>query len=269
MSADINDTSQTENFVSANGIKIYYESVGSGKSLIFLHGAMGTSQVWKPYVPILSNDFNIILPDVRGHGKTENPGKKIDLHLMADDIAALIDALKLDKPFLCGWSGGGDIGLDIAIRYPDCVSRLIVGGVILRVTEAARATLMAMGLEGPGQINFEQAEKAIPQLTNVWKKEHVQSPLHWKELLTQVSFEMINPTLPAEDDLKQINVPTLIIWGDRDQFLPVEDAVELYRLIPNAQLAVVPNADHFVTRTNVRSFAELVKEFVLSNKHAG
>jgi pimeloyl-ACP methyl ester carboxylesterase len=265
MTVDIDDTNQTENFVNANGIKIYYESVGNGKSLIFLHGAMGTSQVWKPYIPILSNDFNIILPDLRGHGKTENLSKKIDLYLMADDIAALIDALKLDKPFLCGWSTGGDIGLDIAMRYPDCVSRLIVGGVTLRVTEAAIATLKAMGLEGPGQINFEQAEKAIPQLTEVWKKDHSQSPSHWKELLTQVSFEMINPTLPAKDDLKQINVPTLIIWGDRDQFLPVEDAVELYRLIPNAQLAVVPNADHFITRTNVMLFAELVKGFILSS----
>jgi pimeloyl-ACP methyl ester carboxylesterase len=75
---------------------------------------------------------------------------------------------------------------------------------------------------------------------------------------------MINPTLPAEDDLKQISVPTLIIWGDRDQFLPVEDAVELYRLIPNSQLAVLPNANHFVTRTKVMLFAELVKEFVLN-----
>ena len=75
---------------------------------------------------------------------------------------------------------------------------------------------------------------------------------------------MINPTLPADDDIKQIAVPTLIIWGDRDQFLPVDDAVELYRLVPNAQLAVVPNADHFVTRTNVKLFAELVKEFALS-----
>ena len=75
---------------------------------------------------------------------------------------------------------------------------------------------------------------------------------------------MINPTLPAEDDLKQITVPTLIVWGDRDQFLPVEDAVKAYRLIPSAQLAVVPNADHFVTRTKVMLFAELVKEFVLS-----
>ena len=69
MSEEINDVSQTENFVNANGIKIYYESFGSGKPLIFLHGAMGTSQVWKQYVPILSNEFNIILPDVRGHAQ--------------------------------------------------------------------------------------------------------------------------------------------------------------------------------------------------------
>jgi pimeloyl-ACP methyl ester carboxylesterase len=265
MSADINDTSQTENFVNANGIKIHYESFGSGKPLIFLHGAMGTSQVWTPYVPILSNDFKIILPDLRGHGKTENPSKKIDLYSMADDIAALIDALKLDKPFLCGWSTGGDIGLDIAMRYPGYVSKLIVGGVTLRVPEAAIETLKAMGLEEPGRINFEQAEKAIPQLTEVWKKDHSQSPSHWKELLIQVSFEMINPTLPAEEDLKQISIPTLIIWGDRDQFLPVEDAVEIYRLIPNAQLAVVPNADHFVTRTKVTLFAKLLKDFILSD----
>jgi pimeloyl-ACP methyl ester carboxylesterase len=75
---------------------------------------------------------------------------------------------------------------------------------------------------------------------------------------------MIKPTLPAEDDLRQITVPTLIVWGDRDQFLPIENAIELYRLIPSAQLAVIPNADHFVTRTRVLLFAELVKEFVLN-----
>jgi pimeloyl-ACP methyl ester carboxylesterase len=75
---------------------------------------------------------------------------------------------------------------------------------------------------------------------------------------------MVNPTLPGEDDLKRITVPTLIIWGDRDQFLPVEDAVALYRLVPSAQLAIVPDADHFVSRTKVMLFAEFVKEFVLS-----
>ena len=269
MSVEINDTKQTGQFVIANGITIYYESFGSGKSLIFLHGAMGTSQVWKPYVPILSNDFNIILPDLRGHGKTENPSKNIDLHLIGDDIVALIDALKLNKPYLCGWSMGGDVGLDIAMRYPDCVSGLIVGGVTHHVSESYFTSLKAMGLEGPGQINFEQAEKSIPQLINLWKTEHIQSSLHWKELITQLSFEMINPTLPAEEDLRQIAVPTLIAWGDRDQFLPIENAIELYRLIPRAQLAVIPNANHFVTRTHVLLFAEIVKEFVLSQQNTG
>jgi pimeloyl-ACP methyl ester carboxylesterase len=251
-------------FVRTNGINIYYESFGSGRSLIFLHGAMGTGKVWKPYVPLLSNDFNLILPNARGHGLTENPGKEIGLHLIADDIAGLIEALKLEKPFLCGWSMGGDVSLDIAMRYPDRVRGLIVGGVTHRISEIYLASAQAMGLERPGQVNFEQAEKNIPQLINLWKTEHVQSPSHWKELVTQLSFEMLNPTLPSEDDLKRVRVPTLIVWGDRDQFLPIEDAVALYRLIPNAQLAVIPNADHFVSRTNVKLFAEFVKEFVLS-----
>jgi pimeloyl-ACP methyl ester carboxylesterase len=263
---EINGTSQTGKFVNANGIKLYYESFGRGSSLIFLHGSMGTGKAWKPYVPILSNDFNIILPDVRGHGKTVNPSKEIDLHLIADDIAGLIDALKLEKPFLCGWSMGGDVSLDIAMRYPERVSGLIVGGVTHRISETYFASLKAMGLEGPGRINFELAEKNIPELINLWKIEHVQSPSHWKELVTQLSFGMLNPTLPAGDDLKRITVPTLIVWGDRDQFLPIENAVELYRLIPNAQFAVVPNADHFVSRTKVRLFAEFVKEFVSSQQ---
>lgn len=148
------------------------------------------------------------------------------------------------------------------MRYPDRVSGLIVGGVTHRIPETYFASLKAMGLEGPGQINFEQAEKNIPQLINQWQTEHVQSPSHWKELVTQLSFGMLNPTLPAEDDLKQITLPTLIIWGDRDQFLPVENAIELYRLIPSSQLAIVPNADHFVSRIRVELFAQLVEEFI-------
>jgi len=258
--------SQQGQYVQANGLKMYYEEYGSGEPLVLIHASLATGAGnWKAYVPYLSTHFRLIMPDQRGHGRTINPQGEIRLPTLTDDLVAFIKALNLEKPFLCGWSTGGDIGLDIAMRYPDCVSRLIVGGVTLRVTEAAIETLKAMGLEGPGQINFEQTEKAIPELTEVWKKDHSQSPSHWKELLTQVSFEMINPTLPTEDDLKQISIPTLIIWGDRDQFLPVEDAVELYRLIPKAQLAVVPNADHFVTRTNVKLFAELVKEFILSS----
>jgi len=90
------------------------------------------------------------------------------------------------------------------------------------------------------------------------------TPEHWKELLVQLSYQMANPRVPSENDLKQIAVPTLIIWGDRDQFVPIENAVELVRWIPNAQLSVIPKADHFVSRTHIDQFANVVEEFVQS-----
>ena len=264
MSKEVIETTQPGKFMNANGINIYYEAFGSGQTVIFLHGSMGTGEVWKPYIPILSQNFNLILPDARGHGKTENPDGEINLHQLADDLAAFIDALELNRPVLCGWSMGGDLGLDVAIRYPDKIGGLIVGGVTHRISETYFASLTAMGLDGPGQINFERAEENIPQLVALWKTMHTQSPDHWKELVTQMSYELVDPKLPSDEDLKQITVPTLIIWGDRDQFLPVEDAVALYRLIPDLQLAVVPNTDHFVTRTRVALFADLVKGFLFS-----
>ena len=90
------------NYLQANGIRFYYEAFGSGAPLIFLHGSMGSGRVWAPYIPILSPTYLLIIPDLRGHGKTENPGGAINLHAMAEDVAALIAALDLEKPYLCG-----------------------------------------------------------------------------------------------------------------------------------------------------------------------
>lgn len=264
MSTTSSAVSQPGNYAQANGIQIYYEDYGRGEALIFLHGSLGTGRVWHPYISSLAQDFHLIIPDLRGHGKTENPVGAINLHLLSDDTAALIAALHLEKAYLCGWSMGGDIGLDVAIRYPELVSGLVVGGVTYRISDTYFASLQAMGLEGPGQINVEQAQKSIPQLVALWQAEHRQNPSHWQELAAQLSGEMLNPTPPADEDLRQIRVPTLLVWGDRDQFLPVEDALALYRLLPEAQLAVIPGADHFVSRTRVELFAALVRGFLLS-----
>lgn len=261
MVKDSVDTDQQGKFFKANGLRIFYETLGSGQGLIFLHGSMGTGRVWKPYLSILSQNFHVMVPDGRGHGKTDNPDGEIELELMADDVAAFIDAMELDKAILCGWSAGGDVALNVAMRYPEVVKGLIVGGVTFRISDTYHASLGAMGLEGPGKVNFEVAEKNIPELVALWKAEHAQSEDHWKSLITQLSHEMVNPPLPSEEELKQIDVPVLILWGDRDQFLPVEDAVDLYRLLPDAQLSVIPNADHFVTRTRVEEVAKLIEEF--------
>ncbi len=255
---------QQGQYVEANGLKMYYEEYGKGEPLVLIHGSLGTGAGnWKRYIPYLSTHFRLIMPDQRGHGRTNNPLSEIRLRMLTDDLVAFIKALNLEKPFLCGWSGGGDIALDIGIRYPSLVRAMLVGGVTHRVSEEYFANLRAMGVEAPGKVNIEQFEQAMPQLVELLRISHSQNPDHWKTLLTQISHEMMEPTLPSRDDLKKITIPILSIWGDRDEFLPVEDAIELYRLIPNAELAVLPNADHSISRTRVEQFANLAKDFLL------
>ena len=124
-------------------------------------------------------------------------------------------------------------------------------------------SLDALGVEGIGKVNAEKTEKTMPQLVELLQAAHPKGPDYWITLLKQLSREFMEPTLPSIDNLRKIEAPTLIIWGDRDQFLPVELAVELYHLIPNAELAVVPNADHSVCRVKAELFADLAKEFLL------
>lgn len=254
-------------YVQANGLKMYYEEYGSGEPLVLIHASLATGAGnWKPYIPYLSSHFRLIMPDLRGHGRTNNPQGEIHLQMLTDDIVAFIRALQLDNPFLCGWSGGGDIALDIGIRFPHSVKAMVVGGVTHRVSEGYLNSMRAMGVESPGKVNTEQLERAMPQLVELLRMLHSQGHDYWKTLLAQLSYEMLEPTLPSHDDLKKITAPTLIVWGDRDQFLPVEDALELYRLLPNAELAVLPNTDHSLSRTKVEQFANLAKDFLL--RHA-
>ena len=264
MSQANNVMDQQGQYVEANGLKMYYEEYGSGDPLVLLHASLATGAGnWKAYIPYLSSHFRLIMPDLRGHGRTNNPQGEIHLQTLTDDIVAFITALNLEKPFLCGWSGGGDIALDLGIRYPQLVKAMIVGGVTHRLSEAYLKSIRMMGVEAPGQVNPEQLEQVMPQLVELLRILHSQGPDHWKTLLAQLSYEMLEPTLPSHDDLKTITTPTLIIWGDRDQLLPVEDAIELYRLLPSAELAILPNTDHSLSRTRVEQFANFAKDFLL------
>ncbi len=257
-------TTPLERTVQANGLRIYFEEYGHGDPLILLHGALGTGITqWEAQIPLLAEHFRVIMPDARGHGRTEMPPGEIRLRELSDDVAAFIHALNLEKPFLCGWSTGADTAVDFCIRYPQSVKAIVAGGVTHRLSETYFEGLAALGVEGPGRVNTAQTEKAMPDLVAMIRSAHAQGPEHWKMLFRQLSYEMMEPTLPSPDDLRKISSPTLIIWGDRDQFLPIENAIELYRLIANAELAVVPGANHFVCLTHPELFARLVTNFLL------
>ena len=115
----------TGQYAEVNGINLYFETHGSGRPLILLHGGLGSGEMFGPILPALAERHQVIAPDLQGHGRTADIDRPIDIRLMADDIAALIDHLGLDQPDVVGYSLGGGVALQTAVKYPDKVRRLV------------------------------------------------------------------------------------------------------------------------------------------------
>ncbi len=146
-----------------NGLNIYYEIHGSGIPVILLHGGLETCQMWSPVTASFSRDYQVITPDSRGHGRTDNPSGNFSYPLMAEDIAQLIKTLRLNKPFVIGYSDGGQTALYMAINYPGLARGYMIGATELSMTDEWRQLMQGLlGFEGPGIVDFEQLRKQIP-----------------------------------------------------------------------------------------------------------
>jgi pimeloyl-ACP methyl ester carboxylesterase len=113
------DVKGTGQYADVNGINLYYETHGSGRPLILLHGGLGSGEMFGPIIPTLAANHQVVVPDLQGHGRTADIDRPIDIRLMADDIAALIDHLGLEKPDIVGYSLGGGVAFFTAVQYPD------------------------------------------------------------------------------------------------------------------------------------------------------
>ena len=237
-------------YAQVNGLNMYYEESGSGPPLILLHGGTVTSGMWEAHIPAFARHFRVIAPDSRGHGKTNNPAGALSYRLMADDVAALALALELDGPLICGYSDGGQIALEIAMRYPDLAEALVIGAAWYRFSDVYLDFLRAMGLESSGKVDFQIARSLAPDLVELWETEHTWStdPDYWQTLLTQIAVMWWTPLDYTPADFQQITAPTLILMGDRDGLVELEQAIELYRLIPGAELAILPDKTHMTRR---------------------
>lgn len=252
-------------FIQANGLNMYYEEYGHGHPVILLHGGTLTSASWGPQIPTLAQHFRVITPDSRGHGKTDNPSSKFSYRLMADDVAAFIQALNIYQPIVVGYSDGGQVALELGMRYPQLVRGLAVGATWFKFSESYLATLRHMGMERPGVVDIMQTETAMSDLIAMWQSVHARGSDYWKTLLLQLSYMWLTPLNYTTEDFARVVTPTLIVVGDRDTFVPVEEAAEMYRLIPHAALAVVPSADHGLPFTHADLFAQLVLAFLLQH----
>src|SRR2546430_6006141 len=121
------ETKSTGKYAQVNGLNLYYETHGEGRPLILLHGGLMSSETFGPVLPALAQRHQVIAPDLQGHGRTADIDRPIDVRLMADDIAALIDHLGLDRPDVVGYSLGGGVALQTAVKYPASAGRLVAG----------------------------------------------------------------------------------------------------------------------------------------------
>jgi pimeloyl-ACP methyl ester carboxylesterase len=256
-------------YIEANGLEVYYEDYGEGEPLLLIHGGTATSQSWASHLPAFTEHFEVFTPDSRGHGRTDNPTGELGYRLMADDAAALIDALGLQRPLVLGYSDGGQIALELGLRYPGLARALVLGGTQFRFSEAyLEAVRSLLAITEGEEVDPEKLEREQPDFVSYLREAHghVYGPEYWKSYVKQIAALWLRPLRYTPEDIAAITDPVLLLVGDRDGVC-TEESVELFRLLPNAELAVAPASDHGFIEAKAGLFDALALDFLMRHRN--
>jgi pimeloyl-ACP methyl ester carboxylesterase len=217
-------TSGAGQYAEVNGINLYFETRGSGRPLILLHGGLGSGEMFGPVLGLLAERHKVIAVDLQGHGRTADIDRPIDIKLMADDIAALIDHLGLDRPDIVGYSLGGGVAFETAAKYPAKVGRLVVVSPNLRPD----AVYPEMRVQ-QGQVNAAAAEFMKDTPMYQLYQQVAPRPEDFGRLLDKIGATM-EKDFDYTEDIRSLRVPTLIVAADADM-APPSHAVEIFKLL--------------------------------------
>ena len=217
-----------------NGVQIYFELHGSGEPVLLLHGFSGSSQDWSAVAAQWSSDFRLIIPDLRGHGRSAPLAKYFRHDDAASDILALLDHLGVTTFKGLGISGGGNVLLHLAARQPERVKGMVLVSATSYFPPQARAIMR--------QYSASLSEKDWEML----RRKHSGGDEQIRAILASTaafadSYDDLNFTAPY---LSTIQARTLIVQGDHDPLYPVEISVEMAKAIPNSSLWIIPGGGH-------------------------
>lgn len=216
-----------------NGIKLYYATLGKGPPVVLLHGGLGNSDYWGLQAKALARRHKVILVDSRGHGRSGRNDKPFGYDLMADDVVALLDKLKIKRADIVGWSDGAILGIDLAIRYPDRVGKIF----------AFAANTVTSGVKEGVEKNptfaayIERAGKEYAKLSP--------TPKEYDAFVSQISQMWASQPSWTDVQLKAIKSPVLVVDGDHDEAIKRDHTDYIAATIPGAGLLILPNASHF------------------------
>lgn len=251
--------------------EIYYEETGSGPPLIFVSGLNGVGRYWQPQLAAFGSRFRVITYDQRGTGGSDRLQREFSLDRMAVELAALMDALKIERAHIVGMSTGGAIGQTLAIEQPQRVARLVLCSTwthcdpwFRRLFEARREMYRQCGPElhamfhplwlySPDYVNTHDAG-----ITEERKKAVDNAPP------VEVSIGRINALLAFDrrSGLPRIKSPTLVIASDNDYITPSYYAEALAHAIPGARLVIPHGGGHSISKTRPEEFNRIVLDFL-------
>jgi pimeloyl-ACP methyl ester carboxylesterase len=214
---------------------MYYSRSGEGEPLLLLHGGGGVGANWDLIFQAPPTGYQLIIPDLRGHGRTTNPATGFTFRQLALDVFGLLDRLGIERFQAIGLSLGAKTLLHLATQQPDRVEAMVLVSATPYFPEPARAIMRQLTAENRSDAEWQQMRQwhqyGDEQIRKLWTQMHA----------LKDSYDDMNFTPPY---LSTITARTLIVHGDRDPLYPVNLAMEMYAAIPRSYLWVVPNGGH-------------------------
>jgi pimeloyl-ACP methyl ester carboxylesterase len=211
-------------YADVNGINLYYETHGAGRPMVLLHGGLGSGEMFGPVLPALAANHQVIVVDLQGHGRTADIDRPLDHRLMADDIAALIDDLGLNRPDLVGYSLGGGVALHTAAKYPTKVGRLVVASANIRPDAIYPEMREQQAQVGAAAAEFMKDTPMYQLYQRVAPR-----PEDFPVLLDKIGASLAEP-FDYADEVRGLQVPTLVVCADADM-APPSHYVEIFGLL--------------------------------------
>jgi pimeloyl-ACP methyl ester carboxylesterase len=244
-------------YADVNGLSLYYEEHGSGEPLVLLHGGFGAAELWAPVLPALAAGRRVIAVDLQGHGHTADVDRPLRAETMADDVAALIEHLGLERADVMGYSLGGMVALRTAIQHPERVRRLVLVSIAFRRDGNHADAIAAMDA-----MTSEAAEMMRQSPLGAMYARIAPRPEDWPSLVAKTA-DAVKVDHDWTDEVRGLAAPTMLVYADADSVRP-DHIVEFFALRggglrdagwdgahrPVARLAVLPGHTHYDVSTS-------------------
>lgn len=276
-------------FVELHGDRVAYRDAGAGETLLLIHGMAGSSATWRAVIPTLSKKYRLIAPDLLGHGQSAKPRGDYSLGSFAAWLRDLLDELGITRVTVVGQSLGGGVAMQFVYQHPGYCERLVLissGGLgpdvnwILKTLSVPGAELVLPVVAPQPVIRvgakvgswLTSAGIRAPRAGEMWSAYSSLSDRQTRQAFLRTLRSVVDYRGQAVSALNKLHVssglPVLLIWGERDEIIPVAHAYATHAALPGSRLEVLPGVGHFAQVENPTAVAQIIDDFIATTAPA-